>query len=63
MSFDDHQLLDCLPLSIDAIVQDSRQLAEHSLRCVFSMLEGNAHPDSFQVPAHIHYRRLPGAPV
>ena len=57
MSFDDHPLLDCLPLAIDAIVQDSRQLAEHSLRCVFSMLEGNAHPDSRQVPAHIHYRR------
>jgi LacI family sucrose operon transcriptional repressor len=57
MTFDDHQLLDCLPLAIDAIVQDSRQLAEHSLRCVFSMLEGNASPESLQVPAQIHYRR------
>jgi LacI family sucrose operon transcriptional repressor len=62
MSFDDHQLLDCLPLAIDAIVQDSRQLAEHSLRGVFDMLEGNAHPDSLQVPAHIHYRRASAAP-
>jgi LacI family sucrose operon transcriptional repressor len=61
MSFDDHPLLDCLPLAIDAIVQDSRQLAEHSLRCVFSMLEGNAHPDSLKVPAHIHYRRSQNA--
>ena len=61
MSFDDHPLLDCLPLAIDAIVQDSRQLAEHSLRCVFAMLEGNAHPDSLQVPAHIHYRRSQNA--
>jgi len=61
MSFDDHPLLDCLPLAIDAIVQDSRQLAEHSLHCVFSMLEGNAHPDSLKVPAHIHYRRSQNA--
>ena len=56
MTFDDHQLLDCLPLTIDAIVQDSEQLAEHSLRCVISMLEGNANPDSSRIPAHIHYR-------
>jgi LacI family sucrose operon transcriptional repressor len=62
MSFDDHQLLDCLPLAIDAIVQDSRQLADQSLRCVFSMLEGNAHPDSLQVPARIHYRRPQNTP-
>ena len=61
MSFDDHPLLDCLPLAIDAIVQDSRQLAEHSLHCVFSMLEGNAYPDSLKVPAHIHYRRSQNA--
>jgi LacI family transcriptional regulator, sucrose operon repressor len=58
MTFDDHQLLDCLPLSIDAIVQDSRQLAESSLSCVFALLEGNASPESSQVPAHIHYRRV-----
>jgi LacI family sucrose operon transcriptional repressor len=57
MTFDDHQLLDCLPLSIDAIVQDSRQLAEQSLNCVFALLEGEASPESSQVPAHIHYRR------
>lgn len=63
MSFDDHQLLDCLPLAIDAIVQDSRQLAEHSLRSVFAMLEGNAHPESLQVPAHIHYRRSHADPI
>jgi LacI family sucrose operon transcriptional repressor len=57
MTFDDHQLLDCLPLPIDAIVQDSRQLAEHSLRCVMALLEGEARPASLQVPAQIHYRR------
>jgi LacI family sucrose operon transcriptional repressor len=57
MIFDDHQLLDCLPLRIDAIVQDSAQLAAHSLRCVFSLLEGDTPPESLQVPAQIHYRR------
>jgi LacI family transcriptional regulator, sucrose operon repressor len=57
MTFDDHQLLDCLPLTIDAIVQDSQQLAAQSLRRVLDMLEGAGKPESLQVPAHIHYRR------
>ncbi len=57
MTFDDHQLLDCLPLSIDAIVQDSRQLAAQSLRRVIGMLEGRAQQESLLVPAQIHYRR------
>ncbi len=59
MTFDDHQLLDCLPLRIDAIVQDSGQLAAHSLRGVFALLEGEAPPESLRVPARIHYRRAP----
>lgn len=58
MTFDDHQLLDCLPFGIDAIVQDSGQIAEHTLRCVFSLLEGDDVPDSMQVPARIRYRRV-----
>ncbi|WP_144147358.1 substrate-binding domain-containing protein [Paraburkholderia sp. BCC1884] len=62
MTFDDHQLLDCLPLPIDAIVQDSQQLADQSLRCVMALLEGEATPASLQVPAHIHYRRVVSAP-
>ncbi|QGZ63170.1 substrate-binding domain-containing protein [Paraburkholderia acidisoli] len=57
MTFDDHRLLDCLPLRIDAVVQDSRELAAHSLRCVFSLLDGEAPPESREVPAHIHYRQ------
>jgi LacI family sucrose operon transcriptional repressor len=57
MTFDDHQLLDCLPFRIDAIVQDSAQLAEHSLRAVFALLEGDATPESRLVPARIRYRR------
>lgn len=63
MTFDDHQLLDCLPIRIDAIVQDSGQLAEHSLRCVFSLLEGVGAPESIQVPAQIHYRQRRGQPA
>ncbi|WP_207004132.1 LacI family DNA-binding transcriptional regulator [Trinickia mobilis] len=57
MTFDDHQLLDCLPLSIDAIVQDSQQLAAQSLERVIGMLEGAGKPESLLVPAHVHYRR------
>ncbi|MDE1180469.1 substrate-binding domain-containing protein [Paraburkholderia sp.] len=58
MTFDDHQLLDCLPLTIDAIVQDSHQLAEQSLRSVMAMLDGDSDaPESMRVPARIHYRR------
>jgi LacI family transcriptional regulator, sucrose operon repressor len=60
MTFHDHKLLDCLPFKIDAIIQDSAQLAEHSLRCVFSLLEGDSAPDSRLVPARIRYRRSGG---
>jgi LacI family sucrose operon transcriptional repressor len=56
MTFDDHQLLDCLPLTIDAIVQDSRELAAQSLQRVIGMLEGDPKPASLLVPANIHYR-------
>ncbi|MDR3426665.1 MULTISPECIES: substrate-binding domain-containing protein [Silvimonas] len=61
LTFDDHQLLDCLPMAIDAIVQDSRQLAEQSLAQVIAMLEGAATPASMLVPAYIHYRRPRGS--
>lgn len=57
MTFDDHQLLDCLPLAIDAIVQDSGALAEQSLLRVIGMLEGETPGASLCVPARIHYRR------
>jgi LacI family sucrose operon transcriptional repressor len=38
ITFDDHPLLDCLPLRIDAIAQDSAALARASLDCLFSTL-------------------------
>ncbi len=56
MTFDDHQLLDCLPLPIDAIVQDSQQLAAQSLKSVIGMLKGAGTPEPLLVRAHIHYR-------
>jgi LacI family transcriptional regulator, sucrose operon repressor len=59
MTFDDHQLLDCLPIGIDAIVQDSRELAAQSLQRVIDLLEGRVSPESLRVAAQIHYRRVP----
>ncbi|WP_293766291.1 substrate-binding domain-containing protein [uncultured Aquitalea sp.] len=61
MTFDDHSLLDCLPLAIDAIVQDSEALARASLDQVFTLLAGQtlAEPQR-RVRASIHARRLPG---
>ncbi|GAB7126122.1 LacI family DNA-binding transcriptional regulator [Silvimonas sp. JCM 19000] len=55
MTFDDHRLLDCLPVRIDAIVQDSQALAQQSLDAVMALLQGQT-PESRRVPAHIHQR-------
>ncbi|TJZ76331.1 LacI family DNA-binding transcriptional regulator [Chitiniphilus eburneus] len=55
ITFDDHPLLDCLPLPIDAVAQDSGQLAEHSLALIQALLAGTpAH--SLQVPARLRRR-------
>jgi len=40
MTFDDHPLLDCLPIPIDAIVQDGQRMAEQCLQQIFSLLQG-----------------------
>ncbi|GGP24899.1 substrate-binding domain-containing protein [Silvimonas amylolytica] len=56
LTFDDHQLLDCLPLSIDAIVQDANGLAGESLSRVLALLEGQTQAGSTRVPARVHYR-------
>lgn len=40
MTFDHHALLDCLPLAIDTVQQDSTALAEASLAKVLALLEG-----------------------
>ena len=57
ISFDDHHLLDCLPLRIDAIAQDSAALARASLACLFSMIGAQTMaPLSLTVPAILNWR-------
>ncbi|POA99957.1 transcriptional regulator [Chromobacterium sinusclupearum] len=59
LTFDDHTLLDCLPLPVDAIRQDSRALAEASLSQVLALLRGEAldGPD-LRMPASLNLRRV-----
>ena len=57
MTFDDHPLLDCLPIPVDAIVQDGQGMAEHCLAQIFALLEGRAPlPADRAVAAHIIQR-------
>jgi LacI family sucrose operon transcriptional repressor len=46
MTFDHHALLDCLPLAIDAVQQDSEGLAAASLAKVLALLDGQPLPVS-----------------
>ena len=55
MTFDDHDLLDCLPLRIDAIRQDSQALARASIEQLIATMQ-NKTPDSVIVPARPHWR-------
>lgn len=55
ITFDDHYLLDCLPLKIDAIQQDSQALASASLQKLIGLL-GKEKPASETVPARLHWR-------
>jgi len=55
MTFDDHYLLDCLPVKIDAIGQDSPALAAASLERLLAMIGKNT-PDSVTIPARLNWR-------
>ena len=55
MTFDDHYLLDCLPLRIDAIQQDSQALATAGLERLIGMINKHS-PTSVTVPARLHWR-------
>ena len=55
MTFDDHYLLDCLPVRIDAIQQDSQTLATASLERLIGMINKQP-PTSVTVPARLHWR-------
>lgn len=55
MTFDNHHLLDCLPLPIDAIQQDSQGIAEASLERLIGLInKGQA--TSTTIPARLHWR-------
>lgn len=55
ISFDDHHLLDCLPVRIDAIAQDSDALARASLRMLLAMISHQT-PVSTTIPAILNWR-------
>jgi len=55
ITFDDHSLLDCLPLKIDSIEQDSQALARATLTGLIGLINKQA-PVSQTVPAHLHWR-------
>ncbi|HSC81702.1 MAG TPA: LacI family DNA-binding transcriptional regulator [Chitinolyticbacter sp.] len=55
MTFDDHPLLDCLPLQIASVAQDAEGLARESLARVIAQIEGKP-VDSTWVPAQIKRR-------
>lgn len=58
LCFDDHRLLDCMPRPINAIVQDSAQLAQQSLARIMALLTGET-IDSAWIPARINWRQKP----
>jgi LacI family sucrose operon transcriptional repressor len=55
ITFDDHQLLDCLPLAIDAIAQDSQALASASLEKLIGLINRKT-PESSAIPARLNWR-------
>jgi LacI family sucrose operon transcriptional repressor len=55
ITFDDHNLLDCLPLTIDSIEQDSQALARASLQGVIGLINRTP-PASCTIPARLHWR-------
>lgn len=55
ITFDDHNLLDCLPLAIDAIQQDSDALAAASIASLLAII-ARQQPENVWVPAKLHWR-------
>ena len=56
ITFDDHNLLDCLPLRIDSIQQDSHLLADASLQSLIGLITKKIQPASGTIPARLHWR-------
>jgi len=55
ITFDDHYLLDCLPLRIDSIEQDSHALAAASLAKLLELINRQK-PSSGTIPGRLHWR-------
>ena len=55
VTFDNHIFLDCLPLNIDSIEQDSHALASASLEKLIALINDKV-PASCAVPARLHWR-------
>lgn len=55
ITFDDHNLLDCLPMSIDAIQQNSSELASASIQSLQALIDRQK-PADVWIPAIIHWR-------
>lgn len=55
ITFDDHCLLDCLPVKIDSIRQDSPMLARASLDRLIGLINKQP-PTSITIPARLHWR-------
>jgi len=62
ITFDDHQLLDCLPLPIDAIEQDSGALARASLENLIGLINRQA-PNCSTLPAKLNWRSRKASPT
>jgi LacI family sucrose operon transcriptional repressor len=62
ITFDDHPLLDCLPLPIDAIAQDSQALAVASLNNLLALIKRRV-PTSCTLPAKLNWRSRRAGPA
>ena len=60
-SFDDHELLDCMPVAVDSIIQDCQGLAAHSFELLSRLIDGkDVEERQVILPAHIHWRSTLG---
>ncbi len=56
-TFDNHDLLDCLPLNIDSVAQDSEKIAQTSFQLIRLLLSSQrVTPTSFALDANICWR-------
>ncbi|PSW16470.1 transcriptional regulator [Photobacterium rosenbergii] len=57
VTFDNHDLLDCLPLNIDSIAQNSEELAKRSFQLIQLLMSSqNVTPTAFALDAAIRWR-------